>query len=163
MHPDEEDANSNAVELWLQLHQRLLKGREDAQRLPLPWRWPIDPAHSMDQSEQRFCWEYTLDSQQIAQVCDRWIKTGIVDDPSEKRRFFFRVRFDEAIDFALQHFWQKGAAVGDPVWLSPFPFPTKTVDEALRLLLLEWWDYRGGYFWFQKYYQGWVEAGKPSA
>ncbi len=147
-------AETPDVDKWLIVRNRLLKGREDSERLSLPWHYPLPMPQDREQAASPWLVANRINNDSVLQICDRWLTHGIVDDLGDQLRWLFRVRFDPAIDFVEQIVWSRGFASGSPEWASIFPFPQMTTDQFVRSLLSDWWMQSGTNTFFDRYYDG---------
>jgi hypothetical protein len=146
--------DSADVSKWLRVRDRLLVGRE---AFPTFDQSAYYTSNFVDKSEAERQWDLdcTQTAKSVASIIDHWISYRSLPDLSPELLWLARVRFDPAIDLVTNMVWSRNHFSGEPEWLTMFPFPSLPETDVVRLLLTDWWDYRGSLVFFENYFR-WV-------
>ena len=126
-------ANNDAGS-WLNLKSRVEKGRDVSRPQKDQWRYVPNLDIPRDDSETDFLHECMRHREPVDRLLEHWIRTGEFHEQHPQLRYFFCVRFDVAHEMLTYMTYIKNKQ-----WTTIFPFPPKTEDEVLTLLLTEWW------------------------
>jgi hypothetical protein len=141
------DACDNDADLWLNLKSRLREGRDAAN--PRPNQWHYKPPYGVYGNELQNHWiaSGNRHREAVLKTIETWIQSGSIPEQDEQVRFFFAARLDAAHDLVSALTFVKNSE-----WTTIFPFPKRTTNEILQLLLTDWWDGWGQFQFFERAY-----------
>ncbi|HEY5707491.1 MAG TPA: hypothetical protein VIS96_18175 [Terrimicrobiaceae bacterium] len=134
------------VTLWTSVEKRLAQGSSDT----LPnWKFTPNldiPRRQAEEEWLAFCWR---DKDKIDTYCRAWIESSLSKLDDSKHLYKLCARL-----FIAHELVSKFSYVKQSKWTSPFPFIAGTIDEALSILLIDWWHGIGQFWAFDMVYNG---------
>lgn len=131
------------VEAWLKVKDRLSQGIALLNSLSLTPGLSAPNHLSTDELEDLWHQEIMNTDRMVESICDAWLSGESIADSDPRLLWFFRSRFDPALDFVENMAWTRGHLSGQPEWTGFVPFPKMSENEVLRVLLGSWWKFRG--------------------
>jgi hypothetical protein len=122
------DDEENPADLWLNLKSRCRKGLQDA--FPPAWRYTQDLDVPREKAEDTWFAHCSRLRESVDHLVRQWLRSGAVESNDSELRYFLAVRFAVAHDFLTELTFVKGGE-----WTSFIPFPSRTPEEVLWLLL----------------------------
>ena len=86
----------------------------------------------------------------------QWLRTGAIESDDSELCYFLAARFAVAHDFLTEFTFVKGGE-----WTTIIPFPLRTPEEVLWLLLTDWWWGIGQFAAFDLMYEGAMTGERP--
>jgi hypothetical protein len=111
------------ADLWLNLQSRLHQGQKDAQRLPIRWKYPIDPAMDQEASARQWMHDEIRHREPVMQILEQWLQTGIVDDSSDTLRWFLQRAFRLPLILSRNSYTRQETTEPIPSGTPSFLFP----------------------------------------